>query len=89
MKTMVFICIGPYCITAHILKEYGKRKEAFPCDWIFSSLQMIEHCISDKFTTFLNSTYYENFSFGGATRHLFYQNMLDTDLLLHYLQAVG
>ena len=88
-KIMVFVSIGPYCITANILKEYGKQKQAFPFDWIFSSLQMIEHCITDKFTTFLNSTYYDSLSIRKATRHLFYQNMLDTDLLVQYFQAVG
>ena len=65
------------------------KRSIFSFKWIFSSLQMIEHCIMDKFTTFLNSTYYENVSTRRATRHLFYQNMLDTDLLLQYFQSVG
>ena len=83
---MIFISIGPYCITAEILQKHDKRKQSFPFDWIFSSLQMIEHCITDKFTSFLNSTYYESLLTRKATKHLFYQNMLDTDLLLQYLK---
>ena len=53
-----FISIGPLCGTAEILKENNLRTSAYPFDYIFSSLEMVKHCINDRFNIFLDKNYY-------------------------------
>jgi hypothetical protein len=55
---MKFISIGPYCSTAYILKVNNLRTESYPFDYIFSSLEIVKHCINDKFNIFLDKKYY-------------------------------
>lgn len=94
---MEFISIGPYCSTAEILIEHGLRLNAYPFDYIFSSLELIMHCINDKFNIFLDKNYHTHgilYNFYGkyiegpcskSSRHSFYCNFLDTELLkLHH-----
>ena len=81
---MKFISIGPYCSTADILKAHNLRTESFPFDYIFSSLEMINHAIKDKFNIFLDKQYYTPGTNINATRHSFYCNFLDTPLLLQH-----
>ena len=73
--TPEFISIGPYCITADYLKITNNRKLAYFFDWTFSSLNMISHCIIDKFKTFLNTDYiiYVN---NVLSSHVIYDNLL-------------
>jgi hypothetical protein len=76
-----FISIGPYCDTTEILKLYRLRMKSYPFDWIFSSLKLVYHCISDQFHTFLDKKYLLPGKTENATRHSFYNNFLDTELL--------
>lgn len=78
---MKFISIGPYCSTADILKANNLRTESYPFDYIFSSLEIVKHCINDKFNTFLDKKYYTPGTGDNSTRHSFYCNFLDTPLL--------
>jgi len=55
---MKFISIGTYCSTAYILKVNNLRTESYPFDYIFSSLEIVKHCINDKFNIFLDKKYY-------------------------------
>lgn len=50
---MILISVGPSCLTATELLDNKLRKESFPFDYIWSSLEMIEHCIEDKLKHFL------------------------------------
>jgi len=50
----VFISIGPYCSSTAMMRNASVRKQSYPFDHIHSSLSMIEHCLEDKFETFLN-----------------------------------
>jgi len=85
---MKFISIGPYCSTADILKANNLRTEAYPFDYIFSSLEIVKHCINDKFNIFLDKKYYTRGNCNTSTRHSFYCNFLDTPLLLqHHIKA--
>lgn len=85
---MKFISIGPYCSTADILKENNLRTEAYPFDYIFSSLEMVKNCINDKFKIFLDKKYYIPGNDNNSTRHSFYCTFLDTQLLLeHHIQC--
>jgi len=81
-----FISIGPYCYTADLLKKNNLRFNAYPFDWIFSSLEMVEHCIRDRFQTFLNKDYLVSppGGLGSKTQHTVYAKYLHTDILITY-----
>ena len=98
---MEFISIGPYCTSADIIQkvtnyeDYNSitsqeclRKSAYPFDWSFSSLEMIKHCINDRFNIFLDKTYYKYCS-ESTTQHLFYQKFIDTEILRKHHIAQG
>lgn len=75
---MKFVSIGPCCDTADILKHYNLRTEAYTFDYIFSTLEMIKHCISDKFNIFLDKKYYIKGDHDSSTKHQFYCNYLNS-----------
>jgi hypothetical protein len=84
---MKFISIGPYCKTAQILIEHKLRTQAYPFDYIFSSLEMIQHCLNDRFDIFLNRKLYIPGNDNKSTKHVFYCKFLDTDILYrHHLR---
>ena len=76
---ITFISIGPYCTTADILKKHKLRNLAYPFDYIFSSLEMVKHCINDRFNIFLDKQYHKQA--GCRSQHLFYQKFIDTEIL--------
>jgi hypothetical protein len=49
-----FISIGPFCGSAAMIKKANLRMLSYPFDHMFSTLDMIEHCIEDNFETLLN-----------------------------------
>jgi Putative papain-like cysteine peptidase (DUF1796) len=57
MDTAVFISIGPCCFTTEYIKSSVLRTNSYPFDWIFSSIEMVNHCTIDKFKTFLDLSY--------------------------------
>jgi hypothetical protein len=77
---MEFISIGPYCSSADILNNNGLRNSAYPFDYIFSSLEMVKHCINDRFNIFLDKNYYKYCSVNSSS-HLFYSKFIDTEIL--------
>ncbi|MFC0408113.1 DUF1796 family putative cysteine peptidase [Roseomonas elaeocarpi] len=46
--------LGTHCYSAYFLKRMGWRRFAGPFDWIFSTPDMVVHCIEDDFATFLD-----------------------------------
>ncbi len=78
---MEFVSIGPYCMTADILKQYKLRLNSYPFDYIFSSLEVVKHAINDKFNIFLEKSYYSEGTNDHSMRHTFYCKMLDTEVL--------
>jgi Putative papain-like cysteine peptidase (DUF1796) len=80
-----YISIGPYCESANILEKYQRRPQAFPFDFIFSSLPMIRHVITDRCSTFLDKTHLTEKN--GATHHAVYAEYLDTDILRRHHYA--
>ena len=87
---MKFISIGPYCATGDILKNHNLKTESYPFDNIFSSLEIVKHCIDDKFNVFLDKQYYTPGTCNKSTRHSFYAPFLDTRLLLiHHMVVDG
>jgi len=53
------ISIGDRCLTSSVLGALGLKPRAFPFDWLFSSLGMVRHCLSDDFAEFLNPEQHE------------------------------
>jgi hypothetical protein len=82
---MEFIGIGPNCISVDLLLRLGLRKKSYPFDYIISSLEMVEHCIHNRFEIFLDKQYYKAGSAEDVnepnTHHLFYSKMIDTEIL--------
>lgn len=76
-----FVSIGPYCDTTEILKLFGLRNKSYPFDWIFSSLEIVYLCISDRFQTFLDRKYLLPGKTEHSTRHSVYNHLLDTEIL--------
>jgi hypothetical protein len=74
---MEFISIGSKCITALNLKNTGFRKAAYPFDWLFCSLTMVQHCIATNFVYFLDKKFIvpvlEN-----TSDHAFYKRYLQS-----------
>ena len=52
-----FVSIGPCCYTTEYIKNNGLRNHSYPFDYIFSSIEMVNHCINDKFKNFLDLKY--------------------------------
>lgn len=50
--------LGPRCHTACLLKNNHLKKASYPFDWIFSNIDMVIHCLEDRFTTFLDKSYF-------------------------------
>jgi hypothetical protein len=85
-----FISIGPFCASAGMIKEANIQKCAYPFDYIFSSLSMVEHCIEDNFKTFLDDDeiYYNKEEF--KKKHIdyicssnkYYEKYLHNDIII-------
>eukprot|EP00438_Fugacium_kawagutii_P017986 Skav206738 [mRNA] locus=scaffold2729:110557:114459:+ [translate_table: standard] len=48
------ISLGCRCSQASVYRALQKRRYACPFDWIFSSPQMVTHCLQDDFRSFLD-----------------------------------
>lgn len=53
------ISLGTHCYSSAILKRLGLKKYSTPFDWLFSSSDMVEHCIEDNFSMLLDRDQYE------------------------------
>jgi len=75
-----YVCsLGSLCHTASFLKRNKLKLESYPFDWIFSNYNNVMHCIENKFSIFLDKSYYIKKS---TTRcgHSFYNN----DMFRHH-----
>jgi hypothetical protein len=70
------ISLGQNCKTSWYLKQLGLKTESNPFDWIFSSPQIINHCISDEFATFLNKENIITYSGKGYMGHSAYHSQM-------------
>lgn len=52
------ISLGTHCYTSAMLSRQGLKRFSGPFDWIFSSLEMVTHCLEDDFRAFLDASYY-------------------------------
>lgn len=53
--TTVFISLGSTCAPADALRRIGVRNEAYPFDWLRTSVVNVVQCIQTKFSQFLRS----------------------------------
>lgn len=94
-RDAAFVSLGQNCSTAWYLQLVGKRTCAYPFDWIFSSPQIVEHCLRDDFRDFLNRELLVpvDASCAGHVRYharLFnHRNALLEEHHAHYVRSVG
>ena len=79
---MNYISVGPVCHTAQALKDSNLRRQAYPFDWVYSTLPMVLRCIGDRFQTFLDKSKYSYIE--GGVIHATYNPMLTTDFLFEH-----
>jgi hypothetical protein len=53
------VSLGSHCYTSFLLKRSGLKSFSTPFDWIFSSPEMVCHCLRDDFETFLDRRFFE------------------------------
>lgn len=83
--------IGSRCATAQLMRQAGLRQSAGPFDWIFSSPDMVAHCIEDDFNTFLDHSNYlpRPFPEKQSCHHLFYDELIDQDVMFPHHDPSG
>lgn len=74
------VSIGSFCHAAEALKGAGMRTFSTPFDWLFSSPEMVAHCLEDDFRTFLDRAHYRPVPFqdrivptANLCHHAYYQ----------------
>ncbi len=55
----LYISLGTHCYTGSLLKQCGKKNKSHPFDWIFSTPEMVAHCLETDFSEFLRREHYD------------------------------
>ena len=53
------VSLGSRCNVAQHLQDFGLRDRSLPFDWIFSTPEVVVHCLEDDFELFLRPDQYE------------------------------
>lgn len=53
------LSLGTHCLTGMMLRKLDLKRFSGPFDWIFSSPDMVAHCIEDDFRTLLDASEHE------------------------------
>ena len=53
------VSLGSRCNVAQHLQDFGLRTASLPFDWIFSTPEMVVHCLEDDFSLFLEPGQYQ------------------------------
>ncbi len=64
--------LGSTCYPAWLLQRMGLRRWSGPFDWLFGSVELVEHCLEDDFEAFLDADQIDALSDGRST-HRRYQ----------------
>ena len=82
---MEFVSIGPTCQPITVLRELGLKGPSYPFDAIFSSLEMVKHCIDTNFEIFLDKQYYITGDRPGdkGTKHSIYRKYVENHPLIY------
>eukprot|EP00746_Dinoflagellata_sp_MGD_P015929 gnl/MRDRNA2_/MRDRNA2_135635_c0_seq1.p1 gnl/MRDRNA2_/MRDRNA2_135635_c0~~gnl/MRDRNA2_/MRDRNA2_135635_c0_seq1.p1 ORF type:complete len:390 (-),score=64.47 gnl/MRDRNA2_/MRDRNA2_135635_c0_seq1:13-1182(-) len=83
------LSFGSCCLVARILREAGVRLYAGPFDWLFSSAQMVRHCIGDDFSTFLDVDQILGQPPEKARCHSFYGEMMNRVVVFPHHEPRG
>jgi hypothetical protein len=67
--------LGPICQSSNILKQNKLKMYSYPFDWIFSTPEIISHCLEDDFNAFLNKSNYTKISINQCG-HLCYHKQM-------------
>lgn len=77
------VSLGSHCYTSFLLKRSGLKAFSTPFDWVFSSPEMVCHCLEDDFETFLDRRFFEPIArdrrasaVDGICEHAFYRDRL-------------
>lgn len=71
---MRFVSVGEICAPAYYLREVGARDVAYPFDWCHSSAPILERCVADRFSTFLDRSRIRPAEGGGSRHDLFHES---------------
>ena len=52
------VSLGTHCFTSSFLSRWQLKRWSGPFDWLFSSMPMVAHCLSDNFQTLLDPAFY-------------------------------
>lgn len=50
------ISLGPFCFNAMFMKKKMYKNASFPFDWLFSNMRMVNDCLGDNFTKFMDKS---------------------------------
>lgn len=78
------ISLGPNCVAATLLDRLGMRPAAFPFDWLYSSIEMVEHCLDDDFAAFLDPAQHEPISHKSSDHRLYRDRFGVTSVFNHH-----
>lgn len=75
------VSLGTRCITAEVLRDVGLRRFSCPFDWVYSSAEMVSHCLKDNFKTFLDQSQFVKSKGGALWGHKLYCKMLNRSVI--------
>jgi hypothetical protein len=73
------VSLGTSCYASWLLKDMGLRRYSAPFDWLFSSPQLVAHCLADDFATLLDRAHHEQYGVQGQALHRFYHRGFATE----------
>lgn len=50
------LSLGSRCLVSRVLRDLELRRYTGPFDWVYSSIDMVQQCLQDKFAAFLEPT---------------------------------
>ncbi len=71
--------LGTHCYAGWLLRDMGLRRSTSPFDWLFSSPELITHCLEDDFATLVDRAHHERYSPHRQALHRFYHEGFGTD----------
>jgi hypothetical protein len=74
-----------------MIKKHGQRDHSYPFDWLFSTLDVVAACITDRFAAFLDVSQHYNFvasPTGMASKHTTFTPALEASdhLAAHHVE---
>jgi hypothetical protein len=84
------VSLGTHCLTANILKSSGLKRFSMPFDWLFTSPDVVIHCLQTDFSIFLDKRYFRSLTAARKTpspaaEHDFYLHKFNVqDFFAHH-----